>query len=147
MKNGINNYEDIINMPHHQSASRPHMSLLDRAAQFAPFAALTGHSAAIKETSRYTEDKISLEESDIELLNARIAYICERIESSPYISVTYFLPDPKKAGGVYVTAENNVKKIDRFQKKIILNDQTEIPFDDILRIDGEIFDSQNDTSI
>lgn len=147
MKDGKNNYDDIIGLPHHQSASRPHMSLDDRAAQFAPFAALTGHAAAIKETSRYTENKTELEEADIELLNSRIAYIMENLDSSPYISVTYFLPDPRKSGGAYLTVSGGVKKIDRYKKKLIMEDNTEIPFDDISNIDGEIFGSLADPSV
>lgn len=147
LKDGKNNYDDIIDLPHHQSATRPHMSLDDRAAQFAPFAALTGHAAAIKETARHTENKTELEEADIELLNSRIAYIMENIDSSPYISVTYFLPDRRKSGGAYLTVSGGVRKIDRYKKKLIMEDNTEIPFEDISRIDGEIFGSPADTPV
>ncbi len=147
MKNKKNNYDDIINLPHHQSSVRPRMSLDDRAAQFAPFAALTGHAAAIKETARYTENKTELEEADIELLNSRISYIMENLDSIPYISVTYFLADSQKSGGAYLTVSGSIKKIDRYKKKLIMEDNTEIPFEDISHIDGEIFYSPADTPV
>ena len=96
-------YEDIINLPHHVSKTRPQMSMLDRAAQFSPFAALTGYDAAIKETGRLTDEKIEMDEDRKAALDMKQAYLIEMIDEQPEISVTYFLPDTKKSGGSYVT--------------------------------------------
>ena len=137
-------YNDIINLPHHQSETRPHMDPGDRAAQFAPFAAVTAHGAVIRETERLTEDRIYLEESDTALLNERIRFISENISSRPFVRVTYFLPDEKKSGGAYIDAQGRAKKIDAYERKLILTDGTKIPLDDIIRIEGEIPDIPGD---
>ena len=99
-------YADIINMPHHQSATRPHMSLYDRAAQFAPFAALTGYDDLVKEEARYAGQQMELGEASIKLLNQKLTLIAGVIEdgTKPTVSITYFEPDTMKAGGKYVTA-------------------------------------------
>ena len=129
-----NKYDDIIHLPHHVSKTRPQMSIHDRAAQFAPFAALTGHSAAIKETERLTEGQVELDESEIALINEKLRIICEKISEHPEIIVTYFVPDEKKSGGKYITLEGTVKKMDVYRKELVLMDETRIELSDIVEI-------------
>ena len=127
-------YDDIIYLSHHVSKTRPQMSIHDRAAQFAPFAALTGHSAAIKETERLTEGQVELDENEIALLNEKIRVIYEKISEHPEITVTYFVPDEKKSGGKYITVEGAVKKMDVYRRELILMDETKIELGDIVEI-------------
>ena len=107
-------YEDIINLPHHVSKTRPQMSMLDRAAQFSPFAALTGYDAAIKETGRLTDEKIELDEDTKAALDMKQAYLIEMIDEQPEITIIYFLPDARKVGGAYVTVTGNLKRFDEY---------------------------------
>ena len=132
-------YDDIINLPHHVSKTRPQMSMLDRAAQFSPFAALTGHDAAIKETGRLTDEKVDLGEEEKEVLDRKQLFLMEKLSERPALTVTYFVPDEKKAGGAYVTRSGNLKKIDAFERWMQLIDGTKIPLDDILEIESELF--------
>ena len=132
-------YDDIINLPHHQSATRPHMSNYDRAAQFAPFAALTGYDDAVKETARLTDKKVELDEYSKDALNERLNMIQDAIDEQPEVSITYFLLDKKKSGGAYVTVTGRVKKIDEYENIVLLQDGTKIPIDDIAEIAGDIF--------
>lgn len=132
-------YDDIINMPHHTSLKRVRMPMKDRAAQFLPFAALTGYDDEIKETARLTDEKIYLSEETTSVINKKICILSESEASE--ISITYFVPDDKKSGGSYVTESGTVKKIDDYKKVIVMKNGTEIPFKDILDIDGEMFDS------
>ena len=136
----INPYDDIINLPHHTSVSRPHMSAHDRAAQFSPFAALTGYGSAIAETARLTDARVELDEYTKADLNEKLCIMQERIAQQPEVSITYFQPDKVKAGGAYITASGYVKKIDSYENTVILQDATKIPIDDILEIDGELFE-------
>ena len=129
------NYNDIIDLPHHVSATRPQMSMMDRAAQFSPFAALTGYDAAIKETARLTGQKIDLDDSEKEEINAKIQLIAERLGEDFEVVITYFQPDSKKAGGSYVDAIGIVKKIDEYERAIIFQDGKKILIDDVLDID------------
>ena len=131
-------YDDIINLPHHQSDRRAHMSLYDRAAQFAPFSALTGHDDAIKETARLTDKKLELDDYDQMLLNNKMNFILNHINDQPEIIVTYFIPDSAKAGGMYLDFAGNIKKYDAVQRKICFTDKTEIFIDDIIEIKSEI---------
>lgn len=128
-------YDDIINLPHHVSPTRPQMPVCDRAAQFSPFAALTGHDAAIKETARLTDERIELDENSKSLLNEKLKMISERIENHPEIEVTYFIPDKKKVGGSYVTVQGHVKKIGEYERCIIFEDGTKIPIEEIIFVD------------
>ena len=130
MKN--NSYEDIINLPHPVSKNHPQMPLRDRAAQFAPFAALTGHDAAIKETARLTDERLELSEEVIAQLNEKISIIRNNIGIEQKVSITYFIPD--EAGGSYVTYSGIVKKIDEYEHTIIMTDQTVIPIEQISEI-------------
>ena len=129
-------YDDIIQLPRHASATRPHMTAIDRAAQFSPFAALTGYGDAIKEAARLTNERIELDEYMKGALSDRLQRIAERIKERPELAITYFQPDAKKSGGAYVTATGTVKKIDAFERVAVMCDGTVIPFDEIIGIDG-----------
>jgi len=135
-------YSDIINLPHHQSKTRPHMSNYNRAAQFAPFAALTGHSEAIDETARLTDSKIELDEYQKERINRKIRIITENSSAMPEITVCYFVPDEKKVGGAYVEHTGNVRRIDDVQAIMIFTDGKEIILGDIISVDGKVIDEQ-----
>ncbi len=139
-------YDDIINLPHHQSDKRPRMSLYDRAVQFAPFSALTGHDDAIKETARLTDKKIELDDYEQMLLNNKMNFILNHIIDQPEITVTYFIPDSAKAGGMYLDFAGNIKKYDAVQRVIYFTDKTEIFIDDIIEIRSEIL-PQNTESL
>ena len=134
----INLYDDIINLPHHTSTSRPHMSAHDRAAQFSPFAALTGYDAAITETGRLTDKRVELDEYRKADLNERLCKIQDRMDEQPEVSITYFQPDKKKSGGAYITVNGRVKKIDAYERTVVMQDDTKIPIDGIFEIDDEI---------
>lgn len=116
----MNEYDDIINLPHHVSKVHPQMSMMNRAAQFAPFAALTGHAAAIEETARLTDEQHELADEDNEILNQKMAYLRENLHEHPTITITYFEPDKKKAGGKYKSIEGQLKNIDDYSQTIIL---------------------------
>ncbi len=132
-------YDDIIDLPHKKSATRPHMTMLQRAAQFSPFAALTGHGDAIKETARLTEKKIELGEDQKERLNERLQLIREQLNAEPIVTITYFVPDDKKDGGMYIESTGTVKKIDEYAKTVLIDDGTKIMMDDIIYIEGSLF--------
>ena len=134
-----NPYVDIINLPHHQSAIHLHMSSYDRAAQFSPFAALTGYEDAVTETARLTDVKIDLDDYDKAALNERLNMIQDTLDEQPEVSITYFLPDKWKSGGAYVTVTGVVKKIDEYEHIVLMRDALKIPIDDIAKINGEIF--------
>ena len=129
------NYNDIINLPHHVSPTRPQMSMMDRAAQFSPFAALTGYDAAIKETGRLTDEKIELGEEELSILNMKFQLLVDSLDEEPEVNITYFKPDDRKAGGAYLTASGTVKKIDDFERIIFMENGTKIPMDDVLSIE------------
>lgn len=132
-------YDKIINLPHHVSSTRPHMSMIDRAAQFSPFAALTGYDAAVKETARLTEQKIELDEYEKVALDQRILLLQDHLKEHPEVTITYFVPDERKDGGKYVSITGAVKKIDTYEKQIVLMDKSKIPIENILNMDGEVF--------
>lgn len=134
-----NPYEDIINLPHHTSAVRPGMSIRDRAAQFSPFAALTGYNSAIAETARITDKKIELDEYSKADLNEKLCMIQEQIDEQPEVTITYFRPDHRKSGGAYVTAAGFVKKINTYERTLVMQDDTIILIEDILEIDVVYF--------
>ena len=141
-KDGItNSYEDIIDLPHHTSTTHPHMSAFDRAAQFSPFAALTGHDAAITETARLTETRVELDEYSKADLNRRLCILQDRMDEQPEVSITYFQPDIKKSGGAYITAAGCIKKMVEYERAVVMQDDTRIPIDQIIAVDGEWFGS------
>lgn len=127
-------YDDIINLPHHVSAVRPHMPMQDRAAQFQPFRALTGYEDAVRETARLTEEKPQLTEDEKAILDARLQKLADEIAGQPRVTLTYFQPDKKKAGGEYVTVTGKLKKIDDFEGVLILAEGERIFMEDILDI-------------
>jgi hypothetical protein len=132
-------YDDIIHLKHHVSATRPLMAAIDRAAQFSPFAALTGYDAAIKETARLTDKRLELDEYFKNVLNDKLQILADRMKEHPEIAITYFVPDTKKNGGAYVTAIGTAKKIDEYERIVVMADSTAIPMDDIISIEGQIF--------
>jgi hypothetical protein len=132
-------YDDIIHLPHHVSATRPHMTAIDRAAQFSPFAALTGYDTAIKETARLTDERLELDDYIKDALSDRLQTIADHMKEYPEIAITYFQPDSRKDGGAYVTAIGTAKKIDEYERIVVLTDGTAIPMDEIVSIDGQIF--------
>ena len=134
-------YDDIINLPHHVSAKRPHMTAIDRAAQFSPFAALTGYGAAIKETARLTDERVEIDEYIKGSVSDKLQIIADRIKESPEIVITYFQPDVKKNGGAYVTAISTAKKIDEYDRVVVMSDGTAIPINEIISIEGQIFET------
>lgn len=132
--NSEKEYEDIINLPHHISEKHARMSNYDRAAQFSPFAALTGHSAALQETARLTDAKAELDENEKIILNEKLRMIMNSAEK-PEITVTYFVPDGKKKGGAYLKASGYIKKVDTFGRVMVMSEGEIIPVDNIFKID------------
>ena len=139
MENISHKYDDIINLPHHVSKKHPQMLLRDRAAQFSPFAALTGHKAAINETARLTDEKQILSEDVIAKLNEQLNLIKENIGTNQTVTITYFVPDDKKSGGAYISHTGVVKKIDEYNHTVILTDKTVIPIEQISEMQSDIF--------
>ncbi len=135
-----NPYEDILHLPRPVSSTRPQMPIADRAAQFSPFAALTGHGAAIRETARLTDRRRELSEDEQTALGDKLTMLAEIASEHPVVSVTYFQADEKKDGGSYVAAAAAVKKIDEYERVIILMDGTRIPIGDISEIESELFE-------
>lgn len=131
-------YDDIINLPHHVSSKRPQMPILERAAQFLPFSALTGYEDAVKETARLTDTRIELEESEKDLLNTKLHVLLDNLATEPKVKITYFLPDGRKSGGKYISKIGTVKKIDLYNRQIKLEDETAIPLDDIFAIEENV---------
>lgn len=134
-------YDDIINLPRHESTKHPKMPALDRAAQFMPFAALTGHNAAVMETERLTDSRMELDEMKKEELNEHLQFIKEQLLQKPQISITYFLPDTQKNGGAYLTITGTVRKIEQTRHQVIMENGTVIPMDDIYEIESALFDN------
>ena len=139
MENINHKYDDIINLPQHVSKKHPQMLLRDRAAQFSPFAALTGHKAAINETARLTDEKQILSEDVIAKLNEQLNLIKENIGTNLIVTITYFVPDDRKSGGAYISNTGVVKKINEYNHTVILTDNTVIPIEQISEMQSDIF--------
>lgn len=137
----MGNYDDIINLPHHESTKHPRMSALNRAAQFSPFAALTGHEAAISETARLTNTRLELDEDRKEELDEQLQIIREHISLEPEVAITYFVPDTQKEGGSYLQVIGIIKKLDDIDHKIVMKNGTVIPINDIFEIESSIFNA------
>ena len=135
------NYDEIIDLPHHVSATRPQMSMMDRAAQFSPFAALTGYDAAIKETGRLTDQKVEMDAEALNILNMKFQILIDRLAEEPEVTFIYFKPDERKDGGAYIDVTGIVRKVDNFERLIVMQSGTKIPMDDVLEIEGDIFSS------
>ena len=133
----MSKYDDIINLAHYEP-KHPRMDAISRAAQFAPFDALTGYGEEISETARRTDRKISLDENELSVLDSKLQIISMHKEENPLIEITYFIKDDKKEGGVYETIQGTIKKIDYNNSIIILKDNTRIPIDNILDINSEL---------
>lgn len=132
-------YDDIINLPHHVSSTRPRMSAIDRATQFSPFAALTGYDVSIKESARLTGERLELDDSQKEDIGDKLRFVTEQLDADTEIRITYFLPDTRKAGGEYVTVSGAVKKIDEYERMIIMSDGKQIPIDEVIDVDCDAF--------
>ena len=135
----MKDYSKITNLPHHQSATRKRMSNYDRAAQFAPFAALTGHDEAIKETARLTDDYMEMGEDRLGELSAKIQLLIDKLSEQPEITVVYFIPDERKSGGSYAEKTGVVRIIDEYERKLVFYDGDKILVDRVTDFKGEIF--------
>ena len=148
--NDTHKYDDIIHLSHHVSTRHPQMPLSDRAAQFSPFAALTGHDAAIKETQRLTDEWAELNEDRKEILDEKLQMIRESLSAGkgghglPEIRFIYFKPDKKKSGGAYLSIQGKVKKIDEYSHQVMLEDGTALTLEHIVGIEGELFRGYED---
>lgn len=133
-------YDEIINLSRPKS-KHPKMTLEQRSAQFAPFAALTGYEGQIKETARLTDKRLELDEEAKSILDTKIQIIKEKIAQQPQIEITYFVPDNKKDGGRYETVNSIIRKIDEYYNKIIMNNGINIDIGEIIDIQGDIFNN------
>ena len=131
-------YDDIINLSNPMPTCRPRMSMLDRAAQFAPFAALTGYEAVVAEAARLTDDRLELSEDMKIILNDKMQMIVDNIDKEPFVTIKYFVPDKRKAGGAYVEVSGIVKEIDEYERCIVMTDGIKIPIEQVRAIDGEL---------
>ena len=132
-------YDDIINLPHPTSQRHRRMPIRDRPAIFSPFAALTGHGAAIAETARLTDRRMELDEDTRAELDRRQAVLLEHMDEQPEITITWFQPDERKDGGAYLTATGRLKKFRELERILILTDGTEIPVEDVGALESGIF--------
>ena len=130
----IGKYDEILSLPHHVSQTRPRMPMQDRAAQFAPFAALTGYDDVIREARRVTDDRVELDEGALDLLGAKMRWLSEHLAESPQVTITYFRPDERKSGGEYLTVSGVVKKIDVDERVVWLGDGTKLRMEEILAV-------------
>ena len=136
----LHQYDDIINLPHYESKTHPRMSMHQRAAQFSPFAAVTGHDAAVKETERLTDKQIDLDERQKVELDEKLRIISEHLGQNPEVKITYFEPDQKKDGGAYITVSGFMKKIDVYEKKIVLQDGQKIEINQIYDLNSDVLE-------
>lgn len=132
-------YEDIVNLPPHISKRHPQPSMMDRAARFAPFAAITGYEEMVLEEARVTEERVDLDEGALSLLNEKLNMIQEFLDEEPEVTIIYFEPDKKKSGGAYVSITGVVKRIDEYEHLVILTDGKKILIEDIYAIESDLF--------
>jgi len=132
-------YEDIVNLPPHISKKHPQPSMMDRAARFAPFAAITGYEEMVLEEARVTEERIDLDEGSLSLLNEKLNMIQEFLDEEPEVTIAYFEPDKKKSGGAYVNITGIVKRIDEYEHFVIMTDGKKIRIEDIYAIGSDLF--------
>ena len=137
-------YDDIIDLQHHVSSNREHMSVLDRAAQFSPFAALTGFDGVIKETARLTNQKIELDEAAKTILDEKLRIIQEQLSRQQEIELVFFRPDEMKTGGAYISMMGTVKKIDAYEHAVVMQNGTRISIEEIVDITSEMFRYMDD---
>lgn len=132
-------YEDIVDLPPHISKKHPQPTMLERAARFAPFAAITGYEEMVLEEARVTEERIDLDEGTLSLLNEKLNMIQEFLDDEPEVTITYFEPDKKKSGGAYVNITGVVKRIDEYEHLVIMTDGKKICIEDIYAIGSDRF--------
>ena len=132
-------YEDIVNLPPHISKRHPQPTMMDRAARFAPFAAITGYEEMVLEEARVTEERVDLDEGALSLLNEKLNMIQEFLDEEPEVTITYFEPDKKKSGGAYVNITGIVKRIDEYEHFVIMTDGKKIRIEDIYAIGSDLF--------
>lgn len=132
-------YEDIVNLPPYISKRHPQPSMMDRAARFAPFAAITGYEEMVLEEARVTEERIDLDEGALSLLNEKLNMIQEFLDEEPEVTITYFEPDKKKSGGAYVSITGTIKRIDEYEHLVLMDDGKRIRMEEIYNIQGELF--------
>ena len=137
--NDEHKYDDIINLPHHVSKKHPQMSLLDRASQFSPFAALTGHGDAVAEIERLTDERIELDENTLEKLDLKLQVLRDGLKEKPIIEFTYFVPDERKQGGSYEKVVGTIKKIDMYEHSVVMDNGIRISINDLVSIEGDFF--------
>lgn len=135
----MGSYDDIIHLPHHVSAKHPRMSAIDRAAQFSPFAALTGYDAAIQETGRLTGSRITLAEYSQDVLDKKQQILAELAGKQPEITVTYFVPDDRKNGGAYKKHTGTLKTVDSYRRVMVMTDGVKIPLEEIVDMESDVF--------
>lgn len=132
-------YDDMIDLPHPISKKHPRMSIRDRAAIFSPFAALSGHGAAIVETARLTDRRMELDEDTKAELDQKQAVLLEHIKEQPEVTVTWFQPDARKGGGAYLTVTGRLKKLDKIRRVLVLTDGTKILLANVVELESEYF--------
>ena len=138
----MSDYEDILNLPHHVSDRRPRMSMEDRAAQFSPFAALTGYGEAVRETARLTEERPEPDEEALAILDGKFRLLMRHLGEPVPVRVEQFVPDGQKDGGACVTVRGTVRKVSLSARELVLEDGRQIPLGDILDLDSPLFDRE-----
>ncbi len=132
-------YEDIVNLPRHISKVHPQATMADRAARFSPFAAISGYEDMVKEAARVTEERIDITDATKELLNEKLNMIVEFLDEEPEVTITYFEPDKKKDGGAYISITGTVKRIDEYERIVLMSDDKKIRIDEIYAIESDLF--------
>ena len=132
-------YEDIVNLPRHISQVHPQATMADRAARFSPFAAISGYEDMVKEAARVTEERIDITDATKELLNEKLNMIIEFLDEEPEVTITYFEPDKKKDGGAYISITGTVKRIDEYERIVLMSDDKKIRIDEIYAIESDLF--------
>lgn len=132
-------YEDIVNLPRHISKVHPQATMADRAARFSPFAAISGYEDMVKEAARVTEERIDITDATKELLNEKLNMIIEFVDEAPEVTITYFEPDKKKDGGAYISITGTVKRIDEYERIVLMSDDKKIRIDEIYAIESDLF--------
>ena len=132
-------YEDIVNLPRHISKVHPQATMADRAARFSPFAAISGYEDMVKEAARVTEERIDITDASKELLNEKLNMIIEFLDEEPEVTITYFEPDKKKDGGAYISITGTVKRIDEYERIVLMSDDKKIRIDEIYAIESDLF--------
>lgn len=132
-------YEDIVNIPRHISKVHPQATMADRAARFSPFAAISGYDDMVKEAARVTEERIDITDATKELLNEKLNMIIEFLDEEPEVTITYFEPDKKKDGGAYISITGTVKRIDEYERIVLMSNDKKIRIDEIYALESDLF--------